>query len=73
MKKYIYEGGLGGRTDHLMTNITLLKKHKKIVFSNEYEEIMYINNITTLEGMKNLTISFLSLGDKVEGLTLTGF
>lgn len=71
--KIIVLGGLGGRTDHLLTNLNLLFKFDNIIFTDEKEIIFRADSGTIIEGYKDKTISFIPMSDIVEEITLTGF
>lgn len=71
--KIIVLGGLGGRTDHLLTNLNLLFKFDNIIFTDEKEIIFRADSGTIIEGHKDKTISFIPMSDVVEEITLTGF
>lgn len=66
-------GGLGGRTDHLLTNLNLLFKFNNVVFLDEKEIIFKVDNRTEIKNHKDKTISFIPMSDIVEEITLTGF
>lgn len=72
-EKIIVLGGLGGRTDHLLTNLNLLFKFKNVVFLSEKEKIFRVENKMTIENEEGKTISFIPMSDTVEEITLTGF
>lgn len=72
-KKIVVLGGLGGRTDHLLTNLNLLFKFKNIVFISEKEKIFKVENKMKIENEAGKTISFIPMSDAVEEITLTGF
>ncbi len=66
-------GGLGGRIDHLLTNLNLIFKFKNLKFVTEKERIFSIEKKAELTGLRGKTISFVPFSEKVEGLTLEGF
>lgn len=66
-------GGLGGRIDHLLTNLNLIFKFKNLEFVTEKERIFSIEKKAELTGLRGKTISFVPFSEKVEGLTLEGF
>lgn len=66
-------GGLGGRIDHLLTNLNLIFKFKNLKFVTEKEKIFSIEKKAELIELKGKTISFVPFSEKVEGLTLEGF
>ena len=69
----IITGGLGGRIDHLLTNLNLIFKFKNLKFVTEKERIFSIEKKAELTGLRGKTISFVPFSEKVEGLTLEGF
>lgn len=71
--KIIILGGLGGRTDHLLTNLNLLFKFENIYFVDEKETIFKVNNKTEIKNQKGKTISFIPMTDIVSDITLSGF
>lgn len=72
-EKIVVLGGLGGRTDHLLTNLNLLFKFKNVVFLSEKEKIFKVEKKMTIENEEGKTISFIPMSDTVEEITLTGF
>lgn len=71
--KIIVLGGLGGRTDHFLSNLNLLFKYENIFFMDENEVIFKVNYRTEINGKENKTISFIPMSDIVEEITLIGF
>lgn len=71
--KIIVLGGLGGRTDHLLSNLNLLFKYDDLVYVSEKEILFKVDYYTEIKNQKGKTISFIPMSDSVEGLTLTGF
>ena len=71
--KIIVLGGLGGRTDHLLTNLNLLFKFDNVFFVDEKETIFRVNKKTEIKKQKGKTISFIPMTDTVSEITLTGF
>ncbi|MCK5780502.1 MAG: thiamine diphosphokinase [Psychrilyobacter sp.] len=65
-------GGLGGRSDHFLTNLNLLEKYKNIVFEDENEILFNVDKNKKIEGQKGQTISLIPKTD-IKGLTLKGF
>ncbi len=65
-------GGLGGRTDHFLTNLNLLEKYQNIIFEDENEILFWVKNNMELKNKIGKTISFIPFTD-VESLTLEGF
>ena len=72
-KKVVVFGGLGGRTDHLLTNLNLLFKFENVIFVDEKETIFKVKNKTEIKGENGKTISFIPMSDVVRGITLKGF
>lgn len=72
-EKIVVLGGLGGRTDHLLTNLNLLFKFENVFFVDEKETIFKVDYHTEIKNEKGKTISFIPMSDTVEGLTLKGF
>lgn len=66
-------GGLGGRTDHFLTNLNFLFKYKNIFFIDEKEFIFNVKNNHIISNKKNFTISFVPMSDEVINLSLSGF
>ena len=66
-------GGLGGRTDHFLTNLNLLFKYNNLIFISHKETIFKVEQNFNIKNKTNKTISFVPFSDKVENLTLTGF
>lgn len=70
-------GALGSRFDHTLANIHLLKKAVdqgglcKII--DPYNEILLINQTTTIKKGNYTYVSLLSLSDIVSGVSLLGF
>jgi preprotein translocase subunit SecY len=52
-------GGLGGRIDHLLTNLNLIFKFKNLMFVTEKERIFSIEKKAELTGLRGKTISFV--------------
>ena len=71
--KIIVLGGLGGRTDHLLTNLNLLFKFNNVFYIDEHETIFKVDHKTEIKNKTGKTISFIPLSDTVEEITLTGF
>lgn len=65
-------GGLGGRTDHFLTNINLLEKYQNITYEDENEIIFWVKKDMEIKNQRNKTISFIPL-TSVTDLTLEGF
>lgn len=66
-------GGLGGRSDHFLTNINLLFKFENLIFISEREKIFRVKNKMTIKGENGKTVSFIPMSDEVSEITLTGF
>lgn len=66
-------GGLGGRTDHLLTNLNLLFKYDKLIFLNHRERIFKVTSNLNIKNEIKKTISFIPMSDTVKNLTLIGF
>jgi len=78
-KTFIINGGLGGRLDHTLANIQILKylaeKTARGTLIGNNERITVINNdeITIDSNIaKGHTLSIFSMGDTAEGVTLKG-
>ena len=65
-------GGLGGRTDHFLTNLNLLERYQNIIYEDENEKIFWVKKNMKIEDKKGNTISFIPL-TLIEALTLEGF
>ena len=65
-------GGLGGRTDHFITNLNLLEKYKNVTYEDENEIIFYVKKEMQIHGKKGKIISFIPL-TPINSLTLEGF
>lgn len=66
-------GGVGGRIDHMLTNINLLFKYPNLIFKEENEEFFRIFSGDILENLQGKTVSFIPFSDEVKDLTLIGF
>lgn len=66
-------GGLGGRTDHFLTNLNLLFKYNNIVFLSDTEKIFRVTSDFHIINEINKTVSFIPMTDAVHNLTLRGF
>ena len=64
---------MGGRTDHMLTNLNLIFKYKKARFLSGKEEIFIIDNYFKFENKKGSEVSFVPFSDEVSQLTLKGF
>jgi len=71
-KDILILGGLGGRTDHFITNLNLLEKYKNISYEDENEVIFYVKKDMKFYGQKGKIISFIPL-TSINSLTLEGF
>lgn len=75
-KKYeqiIIIGGLGGRTSHTLTNLSLFAKYKNLIFLTEKEEIFYVNKNFYLENKISKIISFIPFTSSVKNICFEGF
>ena len=70
-KEVLILGGLGGRTDHFLTNLNLLEKDQNITYEDENEIIFWVKNNMEIKNKKGKTISFIPL-TPLENLTLEG-
>lgn len=66
-------GGLGGRTDHFLTNLNLLFKYSNIIFLSDTEKIFRVTPNFNIINEINKTVSFIPMTDTVHNLTLSGF
>lgn len=66
-------GGLGGRIDHMLTNINLIFKYKNIIFIDRSEKLFLVKSNFILKNNLNKRISFIPFSDTIENLTLEGF
>lgn len=73
-EKIIIAGGLGGRIDHTLANLSLLAKYsdKDIMLIDEKTEITAISDFCSLEKNEKKYISFISFTEKTEGVTYKG-
>lgn len=71
-KNVIILGGLGGRTDHFLTNLNLLEKYQNITYEDENEVIFWAKKDMEIRGQRGKTISFIPL-TPIDSLTLEGF
>ncbi|WP_037029302.1 thiamine diphosphokinase [Psychrilyobacter atlanticus] len=71
-KDVLILGGLGGRTDHFLTNLNLLEKYKNVTYADENEIIFWIKKDMEICGQRGKTISFIPL-TSIDSLTLEGF
>lgn len=71
--KIIILGGLGGRTDHFLTNLNLLFKYDNLYFIDEKEIIFKVEDGSSIKNYKDHTVSFVPMTDFVENLSLDGF
>lgn len=78
-KSILILGATGGRLDHFLGNLGLLTlgrlKNVEIAMADEQNYICLVRSGTQLlkERQFGKYVSFFPVGDKVEGLTLTGF
>jgi thiamine pyrophosphokinase len=70
-------GSLGGRIDHALANLFLLKTAErtgiKISLIDEYCEIFAVEKEVSLEGAVGQTVSLFALGCQTEDISLNGF
>ena len=73
---YIW-GALGGRLDHTLANMFLLRKGQKAGIKtyliDEYCEAFIVDKEETFVDAKGVTVSLFAFSPKVEGLSLSGF
>jgi thiamine pyrophosphokinase len=70
-------GGMGGRIDHAIANISLLlpsaRKGVTAKLVDEWCEVFVITQTTTIEGIAGQTVSLFPLSALVQGIELDGF
>lgn len=71
-KEVLILGGLGGRTDHFLTNLNLLEKYQNITYEDENEIIFWVKKEMEICGQRGKTISFIPL-TPIDSLILKGF
>lgn len=64
---------MGGRTDHMLTNLNLIFKYKKARFVSDKEEMFIIDKYFKFENKKGSEVSFIPFSQEVSQLTLKGF
>jgi thiamine pyrophosphokinase len=73
---YIW-GALGGRLDHTLANVFLLRKGQKTGIKtyliDEYCEAFIVDKEAAFVDAKGVTVSLFAFSPKVEGLSLSGF
>jgi thiamine pyrophosphokinase len=73
---YIW-GALGGRLDHTLANVFLLRKGQKAVIKtyliDEYCEAFIVDKEVAFVDAKGVTVSLFVLSPKAEGISLSGF
>ncbi len=73
---YIW-GALGGRLDHTLANVFLLRKGQKAGIKtyliDEYCEAFIVNREAAFVDAKGITVSLFAFSPQVEGLSLSGF
>jgi thiamine pyrophosphokinase len=71
-KKISIIGGFGGRIDHLLNNLNILKENILICFFDEGHEIFKISSNTILSGKKGEIISFFPLSFPLKSIKTFG-
>ena len=75
-REIIMLGSLGGRTDHMLANIHLLKmgtdKNVDIKLIDEFNEIRLIKKTITFKAKKRETLSLIPFSNKVAGIYTKG-
>ena len=66
-------GGLGGRTDHFLTNLNIVFKYDNVIFLDEKEIIFRVEDGMEIKNRKNHTISFIPMSSEVNDIYLKGF
>lgn len=66
-------GGLGGRTDHFLSNINWLFMYERLYFITETETIFKVHSGQTFEKYVNCTVSFVPYSRIVKNVSLMGF
>lgn len=66
-------GGLGGRTDHFLTNLNIVFKYDNVIFLDEKEIIFRVEDEMEIKNRKNHTISFIPMSSEVNDIYLEGF
>jgi thiamine pyrophosphokinase len=70
-------GGLGGRLDHILANVCLLRKGQKegikTYLVDEYCEAFIVDRDAAFVDAKGVTVSLFAFSPQVEGLSLSGF
>ena len=66
-------GGLGGRTDHMLSNLLWIFMYDNIFFISEREIIFKAGPNMKIEGFKDRTVSFVPYSERIKSLTLIGF
>ena len=73
---YIW-GALGGRLDHTLANVFLLRKGQKAGIKtyliDEYCEAFIVDKEAVFADARDVTVSLFALSPQVEGLSLSGF
>lgn len=76
-REIVMAGVTGGRTDHSLDNLfllkALLKKGVKARIITDNETLFCIDRLTELSVPKGRTVSLIPLTEMVKGVTLTGF
>ena len=76
-REIVIVGGLDGRLDHTLSNLSILedlsKKLIPAVITNGYNRVRYINSTSTLIARSGFRyLSLLALSDKVKGVSIEG-
>lgn len=66
-------GGLGGRTDHFLTNLNIVFKYDNVIFIDEKETIFRVDSGMEIRNKINHTISFIPMSSEVKDICLEGF
>ncbi len=72
-EEWIVIGGLGGDTDHLLSNLQLCIMYPKLKFLSEEESIFLLPKHYTFQNLKGHKISFIPFSETIRSLCLEGF
>ncbi|KDE62092.1 thiamine pyrophosphokinase [Fusobacterium necrophorum DAB] len=72
-EEWIVIGGLGGDTDHLLSNLQLCILYPKLQFLSEEESIFLLPKHYVFQSLQEHKISFIPFSEKVTALSLEGF